>query len=46
MREAGFRECRGMESAFTPNHRFYLNDRYGNRVIATIEEIYNKNTES
>lgn len=37
-------ECRNINSSFTPNHRFYLKDRYGNLEIATLEEIYNNRT--
>lgn len=32
---------RHIDSTVTPNHRFYLLDRYGNEFVTTIEEIYN-----
>jgi len=32
---------RNIDSAFTPNHRFLLKDRYGKLVYVTLEEIYN-----
>lgn len=31
----------GIDSAFTPNHRFLLKNRYGKFEYVTIEEIYN-----
>lgn len=35
---------RNIDSSFTPNHRFYLEDKYGNRQIATLKEIYDDRT--
>ncbi len=34
-------EARGIDSSFTPNHRFLLKDRHGKKEYVTIEEIYN-----
>jgi len=33
--------CRGMNSSFTPGHRFLVQDRHGKKEMVTIEEIYN-----
>jgi hypothetical protein len=35
---------RNIDIKVTPNHQFFLNDRYGNKQIVTAEEIYNDRT--
>ena len=35
---------RNIDTTITPNHKFFLKDRYGKTVIATIEEIANDRT--
>lgn len=36
---------RKIDSTVTPNHRFYLLDRHGNRIVRTAEELFKNGTD-